>query len=100
MAFTFDTAREILAAPSASALDVQPADLAPDSVHTYRNSFQAERCNDGKWAVYQITTWIDRNGEDDGDVCDLAYGLTEAEARDLAERVSAADAGRGRKVAA
>jgi len=66
---------------------IQPADLAPDSAQRVRHTFQVERCSDG-WQVNQITTWIDRNGEDDGDVCDLAYGLTEAEARALAARLS------------
>lgn len=66
---------------------IQPADLAPSGAMRVSNTFVVENCDDG-WQVNQITTWIDRNGEDDGTVCDLAYGLTEAEARTVAAELS------------
>jgi hypothetical protein len=47
-------------------------------------SFSAVRAGDGVWAVYQDTTWWHGDGWD-GDCTRLATGLTEAEARDLAD---------------
>lgn len=71
-----------------SAHDIQPADLAPDSVQEFSNSFHAELCNDGFWGVFQVTLWEGCDGEPDREECDLEYGLTEAEALGIVARLS------------
>lgn len=63
-------------------------EYAPPGASFVRTSFLAARCADGTWQVDQVTTWIDRNGENDGDCWDVEYGLTEAEAREIAARLS------------
>jgi hypothetical protein len=72
-----------------AAQEIQPVSLAPDSVHDYRNTFHAELCNDGFWGVTQVTFWLCRDGvTEDREECGIEYGLTEAEARLLADALN------------
>lgn len=68
--------------------ELSAVNLAPASAQRVRNSFFAEPSACGTWQVNQVTSWIDRNGEDDGDICDIENGLSEAEARAIADRLN------------
>lgn len=69
-------------------LEVSAVDLAPDYAHDFRNTFIACLCGDGSWGIDQVSFWTDRNGEQDSEGCGIAYGLSEAEARGIVDRLS------------
>ena len=46
------------------------------------NGHEPEECA----AIYR--RWLHEDGDEDSDECDIAYGLTEAEAREIAARLS------------
>lgn len=71
-----------------AAIHPYPAhEIVPASARKVSVSFTANRSGDA-WAVYQDTTWKDRDGWD-GDCIRLEGGLTEAEARAAADELNA-----------
>jgi hypothetical protein len=79
------------------AAQVRPADLAPDSVSEFTNSFHAEKCADGRWSVVQTTRWEYREEDSwdcrggwawDEEACAIEIVPTEAEAREIVAGLS------------